>query len=47
METERIALGQPERDRLHVLLDVQQGRFTQVAAAQRIQITDLCSAKSP
>jgi hypothetical protein len=40
METERIALSQRERDRLRVLHDVQQGRLTQVAAAQRMKITD-------
>src|SRR5271157_1215963 len=40
METERIALSQQERDRLHVLHELQQGRLTQVAAAQRIKITD-------
>ena len=40
METERIALSQRERDRLRVLQDVQQGHLTQVAAAQRIKITD-------
>src|SRR5207245_11674261 len=40
METERMALSQRERDRLRVLQDVQQGHLTQVAAAQRIKITD-------
>lgn len=40
METERIALSQQERDQLHVLHELQQGRLTQVAAAQRIKITD-------
>jgi hypothetical protein len=40
METERIALSQPERDRLRVLHEVEQGYLTQVAAAQRIKITD-------
>jgi len=40
METERIALNQRERDRLRVLHDLQQGHLTQVAAAQRIKITD-------
>jgi transposase len=40
METERIALSQRERDRLRVLHEVQQGHLTQVAAAQRIKITD-------
>ncbi len=40
METERIALSQRERDRLRVLHEVEQGHLTQVAAAQRIKITD-------
>jgi hypothetical protein len=40
METERIALSARERDRLRVLHDLQQGHLTQVAAAQRIKITD-------
>jgi hypothetical protein len=40
METERITLNQRERDRLHVLHDVQQGRLTQVAAAQRIKLSE-------
>jgi len=40
METERIALSQPERDRLRVLHEVEQGHLTQIAAAQRIKITD-------
>src|SRR5437016_3290249 len=40
METERIALSQRERDRLRVLQDVQRGHLMQVAAAQRIKITD-------
>jgi hypothetical protein len=35
-----MALSQRERDRLRVLQDVQQGHLTQVAAAQRIKITD-------
>src|SRR6266496_4381582 len=39
METERIALRQRERDRLHVLHELQQGRFTQVTAAQRMKLT--------
>jgi hypothetical protein len=39
METERIALSQRERDRLHVLHELQQGRFTQVTAAQRMKLT--------
>ncbi len=40
METERIALSQRERDRLSVLHEVEQGHLTQIAAAQRIKITD-------
>jgi hypothetical protein len=40
METERIALSQRERDRLKVLHDVQQKQLTQVAAAERLQVTD-------
>jgi hypothetical protein len=40
METERITLSQPERDRLRVLHEVEQGHLTQVAAAQRIKLTD-------
>jgi DNA-binding Lrp family transcriptional regulator len=40
METERIALSQRERDRLHVLHDAQQGRLTQVAAAQRMKLSE-------
>jgi hypothetical protein len=40
METERIALSPRERDRLHVLHDIQQGRLTQVAAAERLKVTD-------
>jgi hypothetical protein len=39
METERIALSQRERDRLQVLHELQQGRFTQVTAAQRMKLT--------
>jgi hypothetical protein len=39
METERIALSQRERDRLKVLPELQQGRLTQVAAAQRMKLT--------
>jgi len=39
METERIALSQGERDRLKVLHELQQGRLTQVAAAQRMKLT--------
>ncbi len=40
METERIALSQRERDRLKVLHDVQQKHLTQVAAAQRLKVSD-------
>src|SRR5260370_17266361 len=40
METERMALSQRERDRLRVLHEVEQGHLTQIAAAQRIAITD-------
>jgi hypothetical protein len=40
METERIALSQRERDRLQVLHDIQQGRLTQVAAGERLKVTD-------
>jgi len=35
METERIAFGQRERDRLRVLQEVRQKHLTQVAAVQR------------
>jgi hypothetical protein len=40
METERIALSQEERDRLHVLRELEQGRLRQVAAAQRMKLSD-------
>ena len=40
METERIALSQPERDRLKVLHEVQQRQLTQRAAAARLQVSD-------
>src|ERR1700756_1913374 len=40
METERIALSQREGDRLRVLHEVQQKQLTQVAAAQRLKISD-------
>jgi transposase len=40
METERIALSQEERDRLHVLRELEQGRLKQVAAAQRMKLSD-------
>jgi len=40
METERIALSQKERDRLQVLRDVEQGRLKQVAAGERMRVSD-------
>jgi len=40
METERIALSQEERDRLQVLRELEQGGLKQVAAAQRMRLTD-------
>jgi transposase len=40
METERIALSQRERDRLKVLHEVQQKQLTQLAAAQRLKVSD-------
>jgi len=40
METERIALSQRDRDRLRVLHEVQQKLLTQVAAAERLKVTD-------
>jgi hypothetical protein len=40
METERIALSQTERDRLHVLHELEQGRLKQVEAAQRMKLSD-------
>jgi hypothetical protein len=40
METERIALSQRERDRLRVLHEVEQKHFSQVAAAERLKVTD-------
>src|ERR1700675_4910297 len=40
METERIALSRRERDRLRVLHQVQQKQLTQVAAAERLQVSD-------
>ena len=40
METERIALSQPERDRLKVLHQVQQRQLRQRAAAARLQVSD-------
>src|SRR5579863_718244 len=40
MKTERIALSQEERDRLQVLRELEQGGLGQVAAAQRMQLSD-------
>jgi transposase len=40
METERIALSQRERDRLKVLHEVKQKQLTQLAAAERLKVTD-------
>jgi hypothetical protein len=40
METERITLSQRERDRLKVLHEIQQKHLTQVAAAQRLKISE-------
>ena len=40
METERITLSQRERDRLKVLHEVQQKHLSQVAAADRLKVTD-------
>jgi len=40
MEPERIALSQPERERLKVLHEVEQGHLTQGQAAQRVQLSD-------
>src|ERR1700675_3129668 len=40
METERITLSQRERDRLKVLHEVQEKHLSQVAAAERLKITD-------
>jgi transposase len=40
METERITLSQRERDRLKVLHEVQQKQLTQVAAAERLKVSD-------
>jgi transposase len=40
METERIALSQAERDRLKVLHEVQQKQLTQVAASERLKVSD-------
>src|SRR3981081_2548678 len=40
METERVALSQRERDRLKGLHEVKQKHFSQVAAAERLKVTD-------
>jgi len=40
MEAERITLSQRERDRLKVLHEVQEKHLSQVAAAERLKITD-------
>ena len=40
METERITLSQRERDRLKVLHEVQLKHLSQVAAAERLKISD-------
>ena len=40
METERITLSQRERDRLKVLYEVKQKHLSQVAAAERLKVTD-------
>ena len=40
METERIALSQEERDRLHVLRELERGGLKQVTAAQRMKVSD-------
>src|ERR1700726_1147729 len=40
METERITLSQRERYRLKVLHEVQQKQLTQVAAAERLKVSD-------
>src|ERR1700686_3316075 len=40
METERITLSPRERDRLKVLHEVQQKQLTQVAAAERLKVSD-------
>src|ERR1017187_4602186 len=40
METERIALSQRERDRLKVLHELKQKQLTQLAAAERLKVTD-------
>jgi len=40
METERMALSQRERDRLHVLHEIKRKQITQVEAARRLKISD-------
>jgi transposase len=40
METERMTLSQRERDRLRVLHEVTQKHLSQVAAAERLKVTD-------
>src|SRR5258708_16966356 len=40
METERITLSQRERDRLKVLHEVKQKHLSEVAAAERLKISD-------
>lgn len=40
MEAERIALSQPERERLKVLHEVERGHLTQVQAAEQVQLSD-------
>jgi hypothetical protein len=40
METERITLSQRERDRLKVLHEVKQKHLSQVAAVERLKVTD-------
>jgi hypothetical protein len=38
-EGDRIAMSQRERDRLRVLQDVKEGRYTQVKAAELLKLT--------
>ena len=40
MEPERIELSRPERDRLRVLHEVEQGHLKQVEAAERLRLSD-------
>jgi hypothetical protein len=40
METQRIALSQRERDRLKVLHEVRQKQLTQLAAGERLKVSD-------